>query len=99
LVGGGDPCFANGSADSSEHNQDDESRRRNSELVAQDELSGAISPRVSSRFDRQPFQMPADIFRKLLDRGITALRFLAECVQHNGVDVPSEPAAQLVRVC
>ena len=59
-------------------------------LVSTNELRGSIVKGVLVRPDRQTFEMAANIFGKLFDRGIAALRFLAQRHQDDVIEIALE---------
>src|SRR5689334_19725411 len=73
--------------DSAEKTQKNQSGSGECDLVPPKEFSGAITSSVSAGEDWPRFQMPPDVFGKLLDRLVASLRFFAQRHQHDVVEI------------
>src|SRR5579862_8492710 len=72
-----DACLADGDHKSCDEGEHYGRRSGDANFVPQHELGGAVARGILSRHDWQVCKIPSDVFGKLLDRGITSLRFLA----------------------
>ena len=76
--------------------QDEDHRRgRHCHLMPGDELAGAIADRVFPRDNRHALDMPPDVLCELLDRSIASLRFLAQRLENNGIEIALQPPLEL----
>ena len=65
-------------------------RGGNADLVSPNELRRSITNGVLSRNDWKTFEMTADVFGKLTDRGITTRRFLAHRHENDVVEIAAK---------
>ena len=93
----GDPGLPYGGANSGDERDRYRGRCRDTCSMADYELAGAISPRSFTGRNRQRFQVPPNVFRKLLYGRVPPLRLLAQRHQHDVVQVPRQSALQLRR--
>src|SRR4030095_15759481 len=54
------------------------------------EFPGSIHNRVTSGHDRQSTEVASNVFRELLDRGISTYGLLAQRLEHDGVEISGE---------
>ena len=83
----GDSALAHRLRHGAHHERRREPGGRHARLVAGHELSRAIRERVLARPDRPALEVAADVLGQLLDRGVAALRLLAQRRQDDVVAV------------
>src|SRR5213080_568490 len=81
------PCRRNKTTDQAEENQ---RGGNSSHFISAHELSGPITNRVFARPNWSRCHMASNVFRKLLDRLVTAFRFFAQRHQHDVVEITAE---------
>src|ERR1019366_6092034 len=63
-------------------------------LVAPNELRSTVANGAGPRLDWEVLQMPADIFREIRHRGVSALRLLPQCGQDDRIQIALQAVAE-----
>ena len=89
------PARADDTGDQGDEDQDGGSDTR---AIAAHELRGTVAEGVLARRHRQAGEVPADVFRELIDRRVAPRRLLVQRLEDDVVEIAGETASESLRI-